>query len=273
MSRSWLSARVGAAMARAGLGDPGKRAHLLHRTFATHLVQQGARLKAVADLLGHASLSTTQVYAKVNLPMLRAVAQPWPGGGAAMKARSLKAAVAFYLESRRRLGFALKSEGALLENLVQHAQQLHHRGPLTSELALNWAQVPPPTNSRQRARRLVAARHFCLFWAAFDPRTQVPSAGLFGPAYGRRGPVHIYTPQEIAALLGAAAQLSPPESLRSRTFNTLLGLLACTGLRISVVSILQFRCSNSPAPGPLSLRPSSSALIASRVASKLDALD
>jgi site-specific recombinase XerD len=43
------------------------------------LVQQGASLKAVADLLGHASLNTTQVYAKVNLPMLRAVAQPWPG--------------------------------------------------------------------------------------------------------------------------------------------------------------------------------------------------
>jgi site-specific recombinase XerD len=81
MRASWLSERVGAAMARAGLGAPGKRAHLLRRTLATHLVQQGASLKAVADLLGHASLSTTQVYAKVNLPMLRAVAQPWPREG------------------------------------------------------------------------------------------------------------------------------------------------------------------------------------------------
>ncbi len=75
---AWLSQRVGLALARAGLGGPGRRAHLLRRTFATHLVQQGASLKAVADLLGHRSLSTTQVYAKVNLPMLRAVAQPWP---------------------------------------------------------------------------------------------------------------------------------------------------------------------------------------------------
>jgi integrase/recombinase XerD len=79
LSRGWLSQRVGRALARAGLGAPGRRAHLLRRTFATHLVQQGASLKAVADLLGHANLSTTQVYAKVNLPMLRAVAQPWPG--------------------------------------------------------------------------------------------------------------------------------------------------------------------------------------------------
>ena len=60
-----------------------------------------------------------------------------------MKARSLQAAVGFYLQSRRRLGFALKSEGALLGNLLQHAQAVHHQGPLTTELALNWAQVPP----------------------------------------------------------------------------------------------------------------------------------
>jgi len=75
----WLSRRVGVAMARAGVGPSGHGAHVLRRTFATRLVQQGVSLKAVADLLGHASLSTTQVCAKVNLPMLRKVAQPWPG--------------------------------------------------------------------------------------------------------------------------------------------------------------------------------------------------
>ena len=112
-----------------------------------------------------------------------------------MKARALKTAVAFYLQSRRRLGFALESEGALLENLVRHARQLRHRGPLTNRLALNWAQVPPPANPRRRARRLEAVRHFARFWVAFDSRTQIPPAGLFGSAYGGRGPVHIYTPK------------------------------------------------------------------------------
>ena len=149
-----------------------------------------------------------------------------------MKARSLQAAVGFYLRSRRALGFALKSEGTLLENLVRHAQAVDHRGPLTTELALNWAQVPPPANSLRRARRLEAVRHFARFWAAFDPRTQVPPAGLFGPAY-RRVAVHIYTAQEMSALLVAARQLASPESLQPLTFSTLLGLLACTGLRIS----------------------------------------
>jgi hypothetical protein len=129
-----------------------------------------------------------------------------------MKARSLQAAVGFYLQSRRRLGFALQSEGALLENLVRHAQAVHHRGPLTTELALHWAQVPPPVNSLRRARRWEAVRHFALFWAAFDPRTQVPPAGLFGPAY-RRVPMHIYTPPEIAALLEAAQNLPQPQRM------------------------------------------------------------
>jgi site-specific recombinase XerD len=149
-----------------------------------------------------------------------------------MKRLSLGAAVDFYLRSRRRLGFALKSEGALLENLIQHARKLCHRGPLTAELCLNWAQVPPPTHSLRRARRLEAARHFARFWAAFDPRTQIPPAGLFGPAY-RRVPVHLYTPQEIAALLTVAPKVAPEKGMSALTLSTLLGLLACTGLRIS----------------------------------------
>lgn len=53
-------------------------AHLFRRTLASHLVQRGASLKAVADLLGHRSLDTTRLYAQVNHPMLLAVAQPWP---------------------------------------------------------------------------------------------------------------------------------------------------------------------------------------------------
>jgi len=169
-----------------------------------------------------------------------------------VKARSLKAAVAFYLQSRRGLGFALESEGCLLNNLVAYARQVHHRGPLSTELALNWVQIPSPATARRRARRWEAVRHFALFWAAFDPRTQIPPAGLFGAAYGRV-PVHIYTPQEIAALLGAAQRLSGPGALHAQTFGTLLGLLACTGLRISEALALDLS-DWQPAQGLLTIR-------------------
>ena len=169
-----------------------------------------------------------------------------------MKARSLKAAVAFYLQSRRGLGFALESEGCLLNNLVAYARQVHHRGPLSTELALNWVQIPSPATARRRARRWEAVRHFALFWAAFDPRTQIPPAGLFGAAYGRV-PVHLYTPQEIATLLGAAQRLSGPGALPAQTFGTLLGLLACTGLRISEALALDLS-DWQPAQGLLTIR-------------------
>jgi hypothetical protein len=45
---------------------------------ATGLLAHGASLKEIADLFGHRALSSTQVYAKVDIVALRDVALPWP---------------------------------------------------------------------------------------------------------------------------------------------------------------------------------------------------
>jgi site-specific recombinase XerD len=61
---------------------PWRGAHLFRHTVASQMVNAGATFKEVADLLGHESLNTTALYAKLDLETLQRVALPWKGGRA-----------------------------------------------------------------------------------------------------------------------------------------------------------------------------------------------
>jgi integrase len=132
---------------------------------------------------------------------------------------------------RRKLGFALRIEGEELLRFARYAESMGHKGPLTVELALQWAQRCSGSQIYQ-ARRLDIVRRFARYLKLSLQETEIPQEGILGPSYRRISP-HIYSEEEITALIGACRRLTPVGGIRPHTYATLFGLLACTGMRIS----------------------------------------
>lgn len=80
-STSTISAMVSRRLKRAHVSLDRFGAHTFRHTVATQMVRQGATFKEVADVLGHARLETTMIYAKLDAETLAGVALPWQGGG------------------------------------------------------------------------------------------------------------------------------------------------------------------------------------------------
>ena len=149
-----------------------------------------------------------------------------------MKTPTMAYRVEEYLAYRRALGYQVRIAGQMLRSFARHADESGHRGPLTTELALRWARLPEQAARLYQARRLEVVRTLAKYLAAREPGTEVPPRGLLGPAHARR-PAFIYSAADIAALVKAAQALTPADGLRPRTYAALIGLLACTGLRIA----------------------------------------
>ena len=152
-----------------------------------------------------------------------------------MSARvNLQARVEQYLTERRLLGFELSTMGHGLASFAHYVAQAGHEGSLTVDLMADWArQAKAGRGDRATAaRRLRMLRPFTAWLRQFDPATEVPDEAVFGRVPGRMTP-HVYREPEIVELLAAAKQLGPDGGLRPAVMETLFGLLACTGLRIS----------------------------------------
>lgn len=141
----------------------------------------------------------------------------------------LSAAVERHIALHRATGYLFKTQSTRLRSFARYAEsQGDHFVRASTTLA--WAALGPTAGARHR--RLQAVRRFARLMRAEDARHEVPPPGAFGPRAPRRTP-YIFTPREICALLEAASDLGPRGSLRPKTYQTMLGLIATAGLRIS----------------------------------------
>ncbi len=141
---------------------------------------------------------------------------------------ALKDALADYLKVRRQLGFQLRYDSCALERFVGFLEQ-EGAERITTDLALQWARMPKNVHPYCWHQRLLVVRGFARHLATIDPDSEVPSTDLLPGNRPRIAP-YIYTDTEIRSLIDAAGELEPP--LRALRHQTLIGLLAVTGLRL-----------------------------------------
>jgi integrase/recombinase XerD len=145
---------------------------------------------------------------------------------------AVTARVEEFITLRRGLGYRSPSQERALRAFGRRLDQEGHEGPIHLDSSLNWATSTVSIDPCNPARRLTTVRSFLRHLAAIDGATEVPDPGLLGST-GHRKPPHIYSEAEIGDLLTAAARLAPVGGLRPHCYVALLGLIACTGLRIN----------------------------------------
>jgi site-specific recombinase XerD len=73
-----ISGVVRGYMTKLGFTPPGRGTRILRHSWAMRALAHDLSIKAIADALGHRSINTTFIYAKVDFKALRTVALPWP---------------------------------------------------------------------------------------------------------------------------------------------------------------------------------------------------
>jgi integrase len=138
-------------------------------------------------------------------------------------------AVETYLALRRTAGFELKNADYLLHSFARFASQRGDRH-IRTKTVIDWASQS--ASMPQRDARLKTVCRFARYLHAEEEHHELPPADHFGYRKRRRTPF-IYSRHQICCLIEATSQLGPPGALLPKTYATLIGLLAATGMRVS----------------------------------------
>ena len=149
----------------------------------------------------------------------------------------LSAAVDSYLAGRRAAGFQLNDHEGILRDFARFASA-KGEALVRTRTVLEWVRARDGSPLR-RCVRLRTVVHFARYLQAEDERHEIPPKDACGRHRPRRRPPFLFTPQAVKALVHEARALGPEGSLQPLVYNTLFGLLASTGLRISEALNLQ----------------------------------
>lgn len=144
----------------------------------------------------------------------------------------LAAEIQHFINLRRLSGADYQSQAQLLgyfdRFLCDHTWSIPR---ITREITDRYLTSLSHLAPRTRSNRFCVVRQLCEYLARSDPLSYVPEPLRTIPSRGAHQP-YIYSTSELQALMAAASQLPPENSLRPHTYQTLLGLLYSTGIRI-----------------------------------------
>jgi integrase len=134
-----------------------------------------------------------------------------------------------YVALRRATGFQFHTEAVQLRSFVAFARARGDRRIRTTT-AVEWASRS--RTPRQRHTRLRVVARFAEHLRSEDPRHESLPARLFASTASRPSP-RIFTEAEIQSVVSCAAKLGRKSNLLGKTYSTLFGIIATTGMRVS----------------------------------------
>jgi integrase/recombinase XerD len=244
-----------------GLDIPYHGPHCLRHSYATHLLRQGASVKAIGDLLGHRDAESTCVYLRLATEELRTVALPVPeehrnepsiiiSPGACHSKENKKGVsrqvnrfipsflateIETYLQLKRSLGRDYSREAAVLHNFGGFIGESHPSSrDLNGEMFIAWSAGLERLSPTVRRHYMRTIRNFCLYRQRSHCDSFVPDPLTF-PANHQSLRPHILSESDIARLLDATHSLQPSANspLRSEDLHIGILLLFTAGLRRS----------------------------------------
>lgn len=132
-----------------------------------------------------------------------------------------------YLKVRRALGYKLQEPERYLNDFCRYLEETG-QASVTTENIVAWA-VLPGGSADWHSKRIGPIRIFARWAHAFDPSIEVPSEEIL-PGHPHRAVPFIYSAEQLQALMRQADSL--PNPMIAASYRTLIGLLACTGMRV-----------------------------------------